>query len=80
MLLVESSRKNVGFISKRLRQSGHVQNIEIEDREGGYSDAIIIPQDDGSGVSDSGSESEFENCQISENEIPKISYHQVLIR
>jgi len=65
-------------LAKRLRRSGHVQNIEIEEHEGGYSDVIIIPQDDGSGVSDSGSESESEDCQISENEIPKISYHQVL--
>jgi len=55
-----------------------VQNIEIEEREGGYSNAtIIIPQDDGSGVSDSGSESESKDCQISENEILKISYHWV---
>lgn len=60
--------------AKRLRSS-HRQDVEIEEREDGYLDAIIVPQNDGSGISDS--DSEFEDLQISDNEISNINYRQI---
>ena len=60
--------------AKRLRNSNR-QDVEIEEREDGYFDAIIIPQDEGSGISDSDSESE--DYQVLDNEIPNINYRQI---
>ena len=66
----------LGSLTKRRKKSNYIQNIEIEEQENGNSDALVIPQDDDSDYSDSDSESE--DCQNSQNDIPSVSYSQVL--
>lgn len=63
-------------MAKRRKKSHYLQTIELEEREDGNSEALIIPDDNDSDYSFSGCESdEFDEKQKS---IPNVSYSKVL--
>lgn len=63
-------------MAKRQKKSHYVQTIEIEEREDGSTEALVIPGDNDSDFPSSGSESDdLDEEQIS---IPNVSYSKVL--